>query len=122
MSTTTVAPPIPYAGFVGSNMISPAVPFVDAAGMIAPVNWRFLYSVFTAVNAAYQQMTTEFINVESRLTALYNQVDINTTDIANNYNAIQTLETQVSGLQSQINTINGEITTINNRLAAAGIP
>jgi peptidoglycan hydrolase CwlO-like protein len=122
MSTTTVAPPIPYAGFVGSNMISPAVPFVDAAGMIAPVNWRFLYSVFTAVNAAYQQMTTEFTNVENQLSAIYDNV----TTLQSQMSALQTqvnnIQTEVTNLVNSVNSIYAEINTINSRLAAAGIP
>lgn len=43
-------PTVPYAGYVGANMISPGTPFVDGGGIIVPINWRFLYQVFDAVN------------------------------------------------------------------------
>lgn len=77
--STTVASPVPDASFVGANMISPAVPFVDTSGVIAPVNWRFLYQVFNAAN----RLAVLLSDLTAGVNGMQGQIDANTAAIAN---------------------------------------
>ena len=119
----TIAPPIPYAGYVGANMVSQAVPFVDpATGVLAPVPWRFLYMTFNAVNQLDVAMSAGFTNIENQLTGITNDITDLYARTDNLNSAVSTIETQLNGITNDINTLFADIATINTRLANAGIP